>query len=411
MLKESGGQKHGTDPKTIIGPVDGQPRTALVGALGLEAEQDVPARRTFLANLGLISATGALAVLSPAVGAEAARYPNPATATPPAAAPAYPRGSATSPTVTPATAASIARDPADVPRPIGQRGRKHVHFAIESTEVLGQLADGITYPYWVFRHPDESPQVPGPLLRARIGDTIKITFTNAHSSVMPHNIDLHAVMGPGGGGNASSCLPGETKSFSFEATTPGLYVYHCATPSVAVHIANGMYGMILIEPEHGLPAVDREFYVMQGEIYTAEPYGQPGAATLSYERVLAETPEYYVFNGAVDALSARHPLNGKVGETIRIFFGVGGPNKIASFHVIGQIIGRLYDQASLLSEPLEGVQTTLVPPGGAIVADFRLVDPGTFALVDHAIVRIERGAKGFLNVDGPQKLALFNPHP
>lgn len=323
----------------------------------------------------------------------------------------YPPSSSTSPVGAAATAPSIARDPAAMPAPVGTRGAQHVQFEIESTEAVGQLADGITYGYWTFRHPGERPQVPGPLLRVRVGDTVEIKFTNAHTNTMPHNIDLHAVMGSGGGGNASFCIPDQTKVFSFEATTPGLYVYHCATPSVAIHISHGMYGMILVEPAGGLPKVDREFYVMQGEIYSEQPYGKPGEASLSYEKVLAEAPEYYVFNGAVDALTKQYPLKGTVGETIRLFFGVGGPNKIASFHVIGQIMTRLFDQASLLSKPLEGVQTTVVPPGGAIVSEFRLGSPGTFALVDHAIIRIERGAKGFLVVKGPQNLALFNAHP
>lgn len=373
-----------------------------------EPEPKAPARRSVL---GLLSATGALAALSSVASADAAGYPNPATATPPVAAPVYPPSSATSPVGAPVTAPSIARDPEAVPNPIGTRGAQRVTFELETVEAVGQLADGITYTYWTFRHPGERPQVPGPLLRVRVGDTVDIKLTNARTNIMPHNIDLHAVMGPGGGGNASFCAPGETKTFSFKATTPGLYVYHCATPSVALHISHGMYGMILVEPEGGLPKVDREFYVMQGEIYTEQPYGKPGEATASYEKILAEAPEYYVFNGTVDALTKQFPLKGAVGETIRLFFGVGGPNKMASFHVIGQIMARLYDQASLLSKPLEGVQTTVVAPGGAIISEFRLVEPGTFALVDHAIIRIERGAKGFLNVTGPQNLALFNPHP
>lgn len=367
-------------------------------------------RRSFLRGVGLASAAGALASFARPLQARAATPTNPATVTPPVSAPAYPPQSSTSPNPAPTTAPSIARDPADVPAPIANRGPQHVRFDIESVEAMGQLAEGITYQFWTFGHPGKPPQVPGPLLRVRVGDTVEIRFTNARGNMMEHNIDLHAVMGPGGGGNASSCMPGETKTFSFEATTPGLYVYHCATPSVAVHIASGMYGMILIEPAGGLPKVDREFYVMQGEVYTGQAYGRLGEATLSYDKVLAETPEYYVFNGAVDSLTKQHPLKGKVGERIRLLFGVGGPNKIASFHIIGQIMERLYDQASLLAKPLPGVQTTAVPPGGAIVAEFRLVVPGTFALVDHAIARIERGAKGFLNVEGPQNLALFNPN-
>ncbi|MDE2166380.1 MAG: nitrite reductase, copper-containing [Alphaproteobacteria bacterium] len=342
--------------------------------------------------MGLIPATAALVGLA-----------SPLTSTPARAA--------TDGAAAPATAANIARDPADVPAPIGRRAPQHVRFDLETVETTGQLADGVTYQYWTFRRPGEAPQVPGPLLRARVGDTIEIRLTNSPTSMMMHNIDLHAVMGPFGGSQATACAPGQTKSFTFKATRPGLFVYHCATPSVAMHISNGMHGMILIEPAAGLPKVDREFYIMQSEIYTTQAYGTPGAATVSYDKILAETPEYFVFNGAADALTKRHPLKGKVGETVRVFFGVGGPNKASSFHIIGQIMERLYDQASLVAKPLEAVQTTTVAPGGAVVAEFNLVVPGTFPIVDHAIARIERGAKGLLQVEGPEDTAIFNPHP
>ena len=121
---------------------------------------------------------------------------------------------------------------------------------------------------------------------------------------------------------------------------PGLFVYHCATPMVAHHITNGMYGLILVEPPGGLPKVDREFYVMQGEIYTQSPYGQDGHAEFSVDKLLAGKPEYFVFNGSVGALTDAHPLKAKVGETVRIFFGVGGPDAVSSFHVIGEILDR-----------------------------------------------------------------------
>lgn len=356
-------------------------------------DRTTPARRDFLKGIGLIPATAALVGLAAPLTSGRAR------------------AAAANGTAAPATAANIARDPADVPAPIGWRTPQHVRFELETVETTGQLANGVAYQYWTFRRPGEAPQVPGPLLRARVGDTIEIRLSNSRASAMMHNIDLHAVMGPFGGSQATECAPGETKSFTFKATKPGLFVYHCATPSVAMHISNGMHGMILIEPASGLPKVDREFYIMQSEIYTEQAFGTPGAATVSYDKILAETPEYYVFNGAADALTKRHPLKGRVGETVRFFFGVGGPNKAASFHVIGQIMERLYDQASLVAKPLEAVQTTTVAPGGAIVAEFSLLVPGTFAIVDHAIARIERGAKGLLIVEGPENFAIFNPHP
>src|SRR6185436_11319358 len=231
---------------------------------------------------------------------------------------------------------------------------------------------------------------------------------NAPTSHMAHSIDLHAVTGPGGGAAVTQVAPGQEKAFIFRALKPGLYVYHCATPMVAHHIANGMYGLILVEPEGGLPAVDREFYVMQGEIYTEAPFGHRGSQEFSVEKLLNERPEYFVFNGAVGALSKLHPLEAKVGETIRIFFGVGGPNYTSSFHVIGEIFDRVYNLGGVLSDPLRGVQTVLVPAGGAVITEFKLDVPGNYLLVDHALSRMERGLVGILQVEGAANPEIYD---
>ena len=302
----------------------------------------------------------------------------------------------------PATADSIVRLPTEVPPPIGKRAAQRVRVDLHTVELMGQLADGTTYRYWTF-----NGKVPGPMFRVRVGDTVDVHLKNSADSWMNHNVDFHAVTGPGGGAHATEAGPGEEKSFSFKALKPGLFVYHCATPSVAQHIANGMFGMILVEPEGGLEPVDREFYVMQSEIYTEEPFGQRGEVNQSYEKLLAETPEYYVFNGAVDALAKAHPLKARVGERVRLFFGVGGPNKTSSFHVIGEILDKVYDFGGLRSEPLADVQTVTVPPGGAMMAELKLEVPGQYVLVDHAISRVERGLKGFLVVEGPANAAIF----
>jgi nitrite reductase (NO-forming) len=235
-----------------------------------------------------------------------------------------------------------------------------------------------------------------------------VTMRNADDSAMMHNVDFHAVTGPGGGAKATMAAPGETKGFVFKALNPGLFVYHCATPMVAQHIANGMYGLILVEPEAGLPKVDREFYVMQGEIYTEEPFGTAGEATESYDKLMNERPEYFVFNGAVGALTEQRPLKAEVGETVRIFFGVGGPNHASSFHVIGEIFDKVYTLGDLRSAPLADVQTLSVPPGGAAAVEFELEVPGRYALVDHALSRLERGLAGFLEVEGPPNPAVFS---
>ncbi len=302
--------------------------------------------------------------------------------------------------------ADIVRDPTDLPPPLAAREPQHIQLNLETVELNGQLNEGTTYHYWTF-----NGQVPGPFVRVRVGDTVEVQIKNAEDSAMMHNIDFHAVTGPGGGAKATEVAPGEQKGFVFKALNPGLYVYHCATPVHAQHISNGMYGLILVEPAAGLPKVDREFYVMQGEIYTEQPFGTSGEATESYDKLINEQPEYYVFNGAVGALSSQKPLAAKVGETIRIYFGVGGPNATSSFHLIGEIFDKAYNLASLTGAPLTDVQTVTVPPGGAAAVDITLQVPGSYLLVDHALSRIERGLVGVLKVEGPDNPEIFETLP
>lgn len=292
-------------------------------------------------------------------------------------------------------APSIVRDPAELPPPIPVRAPTTVRFDLETVEVVGQLDDAMTYTYWTF-----NGKVPGPMLRARVGDTIELHLKNAKDSLMIHSIDLHAVIGPGGGAGMTQVDPGQERVFTFKAMRPGLYVYHCATPMVANHIAAGMYGMILIEPEAGLPKVDREFYMMQGEIYTDADAPNKGLQEFSVEKLLNEHPDYFVFNGAIGGLTDLHPMHAKVGETVRIFFGVGGPNFTSSFHMIGEIFDRVYPFGSLTSPALTDVQTVSVPPGGAAMVETKLHVPGRYIMVDHALSRMERGLVGYLIVDG-----------
>ncbi len=302
-------------------------------------------------------------------------------------------------------AVSIVRDPTDLPPPIGARGPQRVKVELDTVEVTGNLADGATYRYWTFNN-----KVPGPFVRVRVGDTVEVHLKNDDNSAMMHNVDFHAVTGPGGGAKATEAAAGESRSFEFVAANPGLYVYHCAVPMAAQHIANGMYGMILVEPEGGLPKVDHEFYVMQGEIYTEQKVGAKGELTESYDKLMDEKPEYFVFNGAALALAKDMPLKAKVGETVRIFFGVGGPNKTSSFHVIGEVFDRYYNLGSLTTPPLRDVQTITVPPGGTGVVEFKLQVPGKFMLVDHALSRVERGLAGVLDVTGPDNPNVYKDH-
>jgi len=299
--------------------------------------------------------------------------------------------------------ADISREPTDLPGPIGKRDPQTVRIDLLSVEVEGRLAEGTTFGYWTF-----NGKVPGPFFRVRVGDTVEVHLKNSADSSMIHSVDFHAVTGPGGGAAALQVDPGKEESMTWKALVPGLFVYHCATPMVAEHIANGMYGMILVEPEGGLPPVDHEFYVMQGEIYSDIAYGQRGSAEFSVEKLLDEHPEYFVFNGSVGALSRLHPLQAKVGETVRIFFGVGGPNYTSSFHVIGEIFDKVYPSGGLQTDPLAGIQTVTVAPGGAVITEFKTQVPGNYTLVDHALARLERGLSGILRVEGPPNPDIFN---
>jgi nitrite reductase (NO-forming) len=299
--------------------------------------------------------------------------------------------------------ADISREPTDLPPPIGKREPKTVRLDLITVEQEGRLAEATTFGYWTF-----NGKVPGPFVRVRVGDTVDVHLTNAADSNMIHSVDFHAATGPGGGAAALQVDPGDEKSMTFKALVPGLYVYHCATPMVAEHIANGMYGLILVEPEAGLPPVDHEFYIMQGEIYTEAAFGQHGSQEFSVEKLLNERPEYFVFNGSVGAISKLHPLRAKVGETVRLFFGVGGPNFTSSFHVIGEIFDKVYALGGLTNPPLEGIQTVTVAPGGAVITEFKLHVPGNYTIVDHALARVERGLAGLLIVEGAPNPEIYN---
>lgn len=258
-------------------------------------------------------------------------------------------------------------------------------FYLEAKEMMAELDEGLDYAYWTF-----DGTVPGPMMRVKEGDTVNIHLKNVSGSQNPHSIDLHAVNGPGGGAVATQVHPGEEASYSFVATDSGLYVYHCATPDVAQHMANGMYGMILVEPKEGLPEVDQEFYVMQGEIYSILGHGEKGITQLSGEDLHAEQPNYIVFNGRDGALTEKNALKVNVGGTVRLYVGNGGVAKISNFHVIGEIFDKVYVEGGSLIN--ENVQTTLIPAGGSTIVEFTVDEPGKYLLVDHALSRLNKGA-------------------
>lgn len=290
----------------------------------------------------------------------------------------------------------------EVPPPIDRKTPAKVVVKMETIEKVMRMADGVDYQFWTF-----GGRVPGQFIRVREGDEIEFHLSNHPTSKMPHNIDLHAVTGPGGGAESSMTAPGHTSTFSFKALNPGLYVYHCATAPVGMHIANGMYGLILVEPKEGLPKVDKEYYVMQGDFYTKGKYGQQGLQPFDMEKAVEEKPDYVVFNGSVGALTGDKALKAKVGETVRLFVGNGGPNMVSSFHVIGEIFDKVHVEGGKLEN--NNVQTTLIPAGGAAITEFKVDVPGDFILVDHSIFRaFNKGALGMLKVEGEPNKTIYS---
>lgn len=299
--------------------------------------------------------------------------------------------------------AAVLTDAPNVPPPITRRVATKVKVNLEVREVVKRLADGVEYAFWTF-----GGAVPGKFIRVRVGDQVEFTLSNHPTSRMPHNIDLHAVNGPGGGAGASLTPPGHASTFSFTALNPGLYVYHCATAPVGMHIANGMYGLILVEPAEGLPRVDREYYLMQSEFYTAGKYGAAGLQAFSMEKAIEEKPDYVVFNGAVGAATGNHALKADVGQTVRLYMGNAGPNLVSSFHVIGEIFDRVRHEGGT-SVVNTNVQTTMIPAGGATVVEFKVDVPGTLILVDHAIFRaFNKGALAMIDVGGTENAAVYS---
>ncbi|MCC7255771.1 MAG: nitrite reductase, copper-containing [Dokdonella sp.] len=297
---------------------------------------------------------------------------------------------------------AILTSPPHVPPATNRDHPAKVIVELEVIEKEMPISEGVSYTFWTF-----GGTVPGSFIRVRQGDTVEFHLKNAPDSKMPHNIDLHGVTGPGGGAASSFTAPGHKSQFTFKALNQGIYVYHCATAPVGMHVANGMYGLILVEPPEGLPPVDHEYYVMQGDFYTTGKYREKGHQPFDMEKAIDENPTYVLFNGAEGALTGDKALSAKVGERVRLFMGNGGPNLVSSFHVIGEIFDRVQPEGG--THPQENVQTTLIPAGGAASVEFHLEVPGSYVLVDHSIFRaFNKGALAILKVDGPENKAIYS---
>ena len=297
--------------------------------------------------------------------------------------------------------ADIGADPTAVPaEPQKPDADGIVRIHLDVKEVIAEIAPGISYNYWTY-----NGQTPGPMLRIREGDTVELTLTNDPSSLHHHNIDLHAVTGQGGGASLTEVLPGETKTFRWKALNPGLYIYHCAMPNVSTHNSHGQYGLILVDPKAGLSKVDKEFYIVQGELYTVGQLGKKGLVAFDSNALLDGDPNYVVFNGRIEGAPRMHA---KVGEKIRIYVGNGGVNLISSFHVIGEIFDTVYPEGNIGGSIEKNVQTTAVLPGGSSIVEFTLDVPGKYLLVDHALARMNKGAWAVLEVTGEENPAIYS---
>ena len=282
----------------------------------------------------------------------------------------------------------------EVPPPVNRDHAALVKVKMETIEKTMKMADGVDYTYWTF-----NGDVPGQMIRVREGDTVEVEFSNNPNSTVPHNVDFHASTGTGGGAAATFTAPGRTSTFRWKALQAGLYIYHCAVAPVGMHIGNGMYGLVLVEPKEGLPKVDKEFYIVQGDFYTKGKYGEPGLQPFDMDKAIREDADYVVFNGHVGAIAGDNALKAKVGETVRMYVGNGGPNLVSSFHVIGEIFDKVYVEGGKLIN--ENVQSTLIPAGGAAIIEFKVDIPGSFTIVDHSLFRaFNKGALGQLVVEG-----------
>lgn len=297
---------------------------------------------------------------------------------------------------------AILTSPPNVPPATNRNYPAKVIVELEVKELDLEIAEGVKYTFWTF-----GGTVPGSFIRVRQGDTVEFHLKNHPSSKMPHNIDLHGVTGPGGGAASSFTAPGHRSQFTFKALNQGLYVYHCATAPVGMHVANGMYGLILVEPPEGLSKVDHEFYVMQGDFYTVGKYREKGYQAFDMQKAIDENPTYVLFNGSETALTGPQALKTKVNESVRMFVGNGGPNLVSSFHVIGEIFDKVQYEGGTRYQ--ENVQTTLIPAGGAVTVEYHTEVPGTYVMVDHSIFRaFNKGALAMLEVVGDKRADIYS---
>lgn len=289
-----------------------------------------------------------------------------------------------------------------VPAPVNRNHSAKVVVKLTAMEQIMELMDGVQFKFWCL-----NGSVPAPFIRVRQGDIVELQLSNSASSMMAHSIDFHAAAVPMGGALANETPPTKTTYSQFKATRPGIYLYHCGSQPVDIHLAKGMYGLILVEPPEGLPKVDREYYIMQSEFYTKGGFGDLGLQPFSMQKALDERPDYVLFNGKVGAVSDENALKANTGEKLRFFVGNAGPNLISSFHLIGSVFDNVYVEGGSLIN--HNVQTTAIPAGSATIVETQIDVPGTYVFLDHSIFRAgNKGASGQIVVSGEANPALYS---
>jgi len=303
-------------------------------------------------------------------------------------------------------AGSVTADPTKLPSPIDYKKPRTVEVELIAKIVTSEILPGVTHKFMTF-----NGQIPAPMIRVRVGDTLKIKVVNPADSEFTHSVDLHTVLGTGGGAAYSEVNPGETKTFTFKATYPGAFSYHCGVAAMDEHISRGMFGMIVVEPEGGLPKVDREFYLGEHELYTKEAFGAKGETTFDGRAMMREDPNYVMFNGAVAPFVAARfgTMKANVGETVRVFLVTGGPNKTSSFHPVGNVWSKAWPQGGLANQPLKWIQTWPSSPGSTFVGEMNLPVPGVVTLVDHSLSRVtSKGLAAQIEAIGPENKELLD---
>jgi nitrite reductase (NO-forming) len=296
--------------------------------------------------------------------------------------------------VVPANAAELAEahkayDATLPPLPAGDV----VNVQMTLKDMVVEVAPGVKYNTWAF----DGHGAPGPIVHVREGQTVEMTLTNGGS--IPHSIDFHAArIAPDIA--FRDAQPGESFTFRFKANDPGVFMYHCGTKPVLAHIANGMYGAIIVQPKQGLPPVDNE-YVLVGSEWYMNGDGIEEAASLDMSKARARMADWVTFNGYANQY-VTHPLTARPGETTRFWVVAAGPTNNVNFHVVGTIFDRAWVNSDLMSPPQRGVQTVVVPAGGGAVFDVKVDDVGLYPFVSHAFADVDLGQVGLLKVGNPK---------